>query len=162
MTTPAPRTDAQTVTDESLLVALPRQLWAAWNRRDGPAFAALFAEEGELIGFDGSHVAGRAAIAAHLGAIFAEHQTPAYVGIVRDVRVLAPDVALLRADTGLLPHGAADLQPQFNAVQVIAVVRRDGRWQIASLQNTPAQFHGRPEAVERLTNELRQRLPAAR
>ena len=31
----------------------------------------------------------------------------------------------------------------------------DGQWRIALFQNTPAQFHGRPEAAEALTDELR-------
>ncbi|MGZ4033139.1 MAG: SgcJ/EcaC family oxidoreductase, partial [Tumebacillaceae bacterium] len=29
-------------------------------------------------------------------------------------------------------------------------------WQIALFQNTPAQFHGRPELVEQMTAELRE------
>jgi hypothetical protein len=28
-------------------------------------------------------------------------------------------------------------------------------WQLASLQNTPAAFHGRPDLADQLTDELR-------
>jgi hypothetical protein len=40
---------------------------------------------------------------------------------------------------------------------MVAVRTADG-WRITLLQNTPAQFHGRPEAVEALTTELRAEL----
>jgi hypothetical protein len=32
------------------------------------------------------------------------------------------------------------------------------KWRIALFQNTPAQFHGRPELVQQLTEQLRQLL----
>jgi hypothetical protein len=34
-------------------------------------------------------------------------------------------------------------------------VRETDAWRAGSLQNTPAQLRGRPEAVEALTDELR-------
>ena len=67
-----------------------RALYAAfldgWNRRSGAAVAAGFADDGDVIGFDGSSNHGRLAIAADLRQIFGSHQTPAYVGVVRSVR----------------------------------------------------------------------------
>ena len=33
--------------------------------------------------------------------------------------------------------------------------RRDGQWRIVYYQNTPAAYHGRPELVVALTDELR-------
>ena len=84
--------------------------------------------------------------------------TAAYVGKVREVRFLTPAVALLRAVVGMLPHGQTDLNPATNAIQSLVAVKKDGNWRIALFQNTPAQFHGRPEAVEQLTEELRQLL----
>lgn len=74
------------------------------------------------------------------------------------MRALGQDVALLRAVAGLLPHGQADLNPAANAIQSLVAVRRDGAWRIALFQNTPAQFHGRPELAEQLTAELRELL----
>jgi hypothetical protein len=43
-------------------------------------------------------------------------------------------------------------------VQTLVAVRQGDAWRIASFQNTPAAFHGRPEAVEELTRELRELL----
>jgi uncharacterized protein (TIGR02246 family) len=137
---------------------LYRQLLESWNQREAAAYADLFAEDGNIVGFDGSPVNGKAQIAAHIGAIFADHQTAAYVLKVREVRFLAPEVALLRAVVGMLPPGKADLNPAVNAIQTLLAVRSGGVWRAALLQSTPAQFHSRPEAAQALSDELRQLL----
>jgi uncharacterized protein (TIGR02246 family) len=138
------------------IVALYAGILSGWNRRDATAMAAGFAVDGSLVGFDGSSVEGRAAIAAHLTPIFANHPTPPFTAKVREVRVLTPDSALLRAIAGMVPPGKKELSPALNAVQTLVAVRRDGRWWAAHFQNTPAAFHGRPEEVEAFTEELRQ------
>lgn len=144
----------------SAVSALYEQLLASWNARDVASYAALFAPDGNIVGFDGSQVDGPAAIAAHLGQIFADHPTPTYLAKVREVRALGLDVVLLRAVAGLLPRGQADLNPAANAIQSLVAVRRDGAWRIALFQNTPAQFHDRPELAQQLTAELRELLPS--
>lgn len=137
-----------------------RALYAAfhrrWNARDAAAIAELFADDGNLVGFDGSQVDGRPAIASHLGEIFAHHQTAAYIGIVRDVRFPTTDSALLLAVAGMVPPGQDDINPAVNTVQSLLASRHDGGWRIDLLQSTPAASHGRPEASEALTEELRQ------
>ena len=143
---------------DSPIAALYRQLLDSWNRRDASAFAALFADDGVSIGFDGSSMSGQAEIAATLGQIFADHITAAYIARVRDIRLLAPDVALLRAVVGMVPPGQPDINPAVNALQTLVVVLRVDEWRIALLQNTPAQFHGRPAMSEALTRELRELL----
>jgi uncharacterized protein (TIGR02246 family) len=135
--------------------ALYDALIAAWNRRDAAAIAALFAPEGQLVGFDGSQVNGAAEIAAHLAPIFASHPTPPFTTVVRGVRALGPDAAILSAVAGMAPPGQADLKPELNAVQTLVAARRDGAWRIEMFQNTPAALHGRPEAVAAMTAELR-------
>lgn len=150
--------DASPADETQAITALYQQLLASWNARDAEGYAALFAPDGNVVGFDGSPLDGPAAIAAHLGQIFADHPTPTYVAKVREVRALGQDVALLRAVAGLLPRGQADLNPAANAIQSLVAVRHDGAWRIALFQNTPAQFHGRPELAEQLTAELRELL----
>jgi uncharacterized protein (TIGR02246 family) len=81
------------------------RLIEAWDKRNARDFALLFASDANVIGFDGSQVNGQLEIGAHLSEIFAHHQTPRYISIVRDVRVIATDVTLLRANTGLVPTG---------------------------------------------------------
>lgn len=142
--------------DPAEIRALYHDLIDAWNRRDADAYAALVAEDGNLVGFDGSQLDGRAAIAAELRRIFGEHPTAPYIAKVREVRVLAPGVALLRAVVGMVPPGQTEINPAVNAVQSLVAVNHDGEWRIAVFQNTPAQFHGRPDLVQQLTDELRQ------
>jgi uncharacterized protein (TIGR02246 family) len=141
--------------DEQEVRELYRRLLDGWNRRDAAAMAALFTENGNVVGFDGSQLSGPGEIAAVLGKIFAEHQTPPFVDIVREVRSLSPDVALLRATVGMVPPGQAELNPALNAIQSLVAARRGGQWRIELFQNTPAAFHGRPEEVQKLTDELR-------
>jgi len=131
-----------------------RRILDGWNRRDAAAFAAPFADDGEVIGFDGSQTAGRARITAEMQRIFSDHATGSYVGKIRSVRMLGAQAALLQAVAGVVPA------PKLNAVQTLVAQQREGRWQVILYQNTPAQFHGRPDLTEGLTDELRRELTA--
>jgi uncharacterized protein (TIGR02246 family) len=131
-----------------------------WNRRSGAAVAAGFADDGDIIGFDGTHHHGRLAIAAEFRQIFTSHQTALYAAVIRSVRPIAPGAAVLMAHAGMIPAGGddpeADLDPAMHTVHtVVAVDEGGGRWKIALLQATPAAWHGRPQAREALTEELR-------
>jgi hypothetical protein len=86
--------------------------------------------------------------------IFADHETGEYVGIVREVVPVTPDVRLVRAVAGLVPAGQPDLNAALNSIQRMLLKRTAAHWRIVTYQNTPAQFHGRPAEVERLTAEL--------
>ncbi|CCQ44958.1 conserved hypothetical protein [Pseudarthrobacter siccitolerans] len=134
-------------------------LIGAWNRRDARAMADCFRKGGLQIGFDGSTATGPDEIFRHLDPIFKGHATATYVTKVREVRRLAPDTALLTAIAGLVPPGRVDISPATNAHQTLVAVREDGVWGIELFQNTPAQFHGRPELVNAMTAELHQLLP---
>jgi uncharacterized protein (TIGR02246 family) len=144
--------------DDAPIAALYRQVLESWNRRDASAFAMLFDDEGHSIGFDGSPITGREEIATTLSQIFADHVTATYRGKIRGIRFLAPHVALLRAVVGMVPPGQSDINPAVNALQTMVAVNFAGDWRIALLQSTPAQFHGRPEMAEALTEELRRLL----
>lgn len=143
---------------ESAARALYQRLLDGWNARDGEAMAAPFAEDGVVIGFDGSLITGRAAIANEMSTIFADHITPIYIALVRDARALTPDSAILRADAGLLPRDQTDLNPALNARQTLVAVNHAGVWRVVLFQNTPAQLHGRPDLAEALTADLRAKL----
>jgi uncharacterized protein (TIGR02246 family) len=137
------------------------RLLGAWNDRDAEAFAALFGDDGAMIGFDGSQAEGRA-IRDHLQSIFADHPTAAYVARVREVRSLAPGVALLRAAAGMVPPGGDDLDPAVNTLQTLLARQVGDGWRIVLFQNTPAQFHGRPELTKEHLAELRPLLRAGK
>lgn len=147
-----------TTREAEYIVMLYRRMIDGWNTHDSTAMAALFAEDANVIGFDGSQMNGRADIETTIGAIFADHVTAAYVAIVREVRLLSPDTAILRAVVGMIPPGKSDLNAATNAIQSLVAAKVDGTWKIVLFQNTPAQFHGRPDLSEQLTAELRQLL----
>jgi uncharacterized protein (TIGR02246 family) len=140
--------------DHSDTITLYTQLLEAWNRRSADDFAALFTEEGNTVGFDGSPVDGRSAIASSLRDIFAHHPTAAYVAKIREVRRIGDDVRLLRAVVGMVPPGKTELNPAVNAIQSAVIVGSSGPLKIALLHNTPAAFHGRPQVAQQLTDEL--------
>ncbi len=147
-------TPVQSAEDE--IRALYHAMIDGWNRKSAEGFAAPFAEDGESIGFDGSQTVGQANIVSDLQRIFADHPTGTYVGKVKGVRPVAPHTAVLRAVAGVVPAGQSDLRPELNSIQTVVFAERDGQWRIVLLQNTPAQFHGRPELVDALTEELRE------
>jgi len=147
--------------EETEVRLLHQELLKAWNEKNARKMADLMAENGNLVGFDGSQIDGRQQVESVLGKIFADHPTAAYVAIVREVRLLSSDVALLRAVAGMVPPGQSDINPAVNAVQSLIAAKEQGRWRIALFHNTPAAFHGRPELSEQLTEELRRALRAS-
>ncbi|RAP73890.1 DUF4440 domain-containing protein [Paenibacillus montanisoli] len=138
------------------VIQVYQDMLSGWNSRDALQMAAPFTEEGGLIGFDGSEVAGRSGIEAHLTPIFAHHKTPFYYCKVKAVKLLGPETALLRSYAGLVPDGKNELDPNLNAHHTMVAVKRDGRWRIEHFQNTPAQFHMEPDRARQMTEELSQ------
>lgn len=135
--------------------SLYRGMIEGWNKRSAETMAALFAEDADVVGFDGSPMKGRAEIESTMRQIFADHPTAAYVSKIREIRFLTPDVAVLRAVVGMIPPGKSDINPAVNAIQTLIAVKKDGQWRVAVYHNTPAAFHGRPELSAALTEELR-------
>ena len=148
--------------DERSVRALYEGVLGQWNARDAKRMAGLFARDCNLVGFDGSQLEGSAAVESEMTRIFADHPTARYVGIVREVQFLSQHVAVLRAVAGMVPPGQADLNPSLNAIQTLIATKRDESWRVVLYQNTPAAFHGRPEAVKALTDELRQQMSTTR
>jgi uncharacterized protein (TIGR02246 family) len=141
---------------DAQIQALYSSFLDGWNRRSGAAVAACFADDGDIIGFDGTHHRGRLSIAADLRAVFGSHQTPAYVAVVRSVRPVADRVAVLMANAGMIPPGGHDLDPDLHTVHtMVAVDEGRGRWRISLFQATPAAWHGHPYLRDELTEELR-------
>jgi len=134
------------------------RLIEAWDKRNARDYALQFTSDASLVGFDGTQVNGQLDIGAHLTEVFTHHQTPRYVSIVREVRMLANDVTLLRANTGLIPAGKDDIDQALSAVQSMVAVQKGGKWKIALFHNTPAAYHMRPDLAKQLAEELRAKL----
>ena len=134
--------------------ALYARFLAGWNQRSGVTVSSVFADDGDLIELDGTLRSGRLTIAADMRRMFSEYGTPTFVGVVRSVRKLTEGVAVLHAVAGMVPPGAAGLDPALHTVHVLTAVDDGGRWKVAVLQSTPARFGGRADAVAALTAEL--------
>jgi uncharacterized protein (TIGR02246 family) len=141
---------------------LYERMIAGWNAGDAVAMTRDFADDGQIVGFDGSEVSGREQIAAHLAGIFADHKVASFVTLVHEVREIAPNVMMLRAHAGMVPPGKSEINRATNAVQTLVAVKRGDRWQIALFQNTPAAWHGRDDDANALTAELQAAFDASR
>jgi len=150
--------DATPSGDEAAVRALYIALLHAWNERDAAGFAAQFLEDGSIIGYDGSIVDGQAEIARHIGDIFRQHETPIYVQRIKRVRFLTPDIAILRSYVGMPTVPTLVINPALNSIQSLVAQRLAGAWRVALFQNTPAQFHGRPDLVAAMTEKLQRTL----
>jgi uncharacterized protein (TIGR02246 family) len=131
---------------------------AAWNARSARDFAAQFAADGHIVGFDGSMADTAAEIEAHLSQVFGSHMTATYVWKIREVRSLDDGAAMLRAVVGMVPPDGSNVNAAANSIQTLIAERGDEGWRAVMLHTTPAAFHGRPEAVDALTRELRELL----
>jgi uncharacterized protein (TIGR02246 family) len=158
MSEPADQTQESLSTDGFEVSSLYQKILDSWNKHSATDFAALFFEDGNVVGFDGSQMNGRAEIESTLQQIFNDHETAPYVGKIKEVRFMTPTAAVLRAIGGVIPLGTSDINPALNTIQTVIAAKEDDTWRIALYQNTPAQFHGRPDLVEQLSEELRKLL----
>jgi uncharacterized protein (TIGR02246 family) len=136
------------------------QMLDGWNRGDGGLFASPFAEDGDLVGFDGTHLKGRQQIASfHQQLLETYVKGSRLVGKIRDVRFLTPNVAIMQAVGGTIMKGQADIDPDRNSIHTLVFKKEKGdKWFVAAFQNTRVQYIGRPEMSNELTKELREEL----
>ena len=112
-----------------------QRMLAAWGRGDGQAYGAPFTDDATYVGFDGSHTVGRDAIAVSHQRLFDTWlKGTRLVGQVDSVRLLAPDVALVRA-TGATVMPGKD-RPVRPSIQTLVAVKRDDDWRFAAFHNT--------------------------
>jgi len=145
-TTPMHETStANHSTDEAAVRALYQQLMNGWNQGSGAVFAAAFTEDGDLVGFDGTHLNGREEIAPFHQELFDKWlKGSRLVGQVKDVRFLSPDVALIHAVGGTVMRGKGEPSPERDSIQTLVAVRQEGgAWRLAAFQNTRVRPMGR-------------------
>src|SRR5689334_12416255 len=113
--------------DEEQVRLLYNNLLSHWNNTNAAAFAGLFAIDGNAIGFDGSQMNGKEEVEKEISAVFAQHKTAAYVGIVRELRSPAPGIFILRAVAGMIPPGTKKIKPEVNAIQTLIAQKEKER-----------------------------------
>lgn len=110
---------------------------AAWNRHDAQAFAAVHADDADVVNVEGWWRQGRAALERNLRAAFASVFRQRTLTFARIVRFLPSGIAIAHArwvmSGARTPQGLA--RPT-RGVQTLVLQKRGAEWRIAALQNT--------------------------
>ncbi len=123
--------------DEAAVRALYGQLMEGWNRGSGAAFAAAFADDGDLVAFDGTHFRGRKEIALFHQELFDKWMKGTrLLGRVERVRFPNPDVAVIHAVGGTVARGRIEPSPERDSIQTLVATKRQGEWRLVAFQNT--------------------------
>jgi uncharacterized protein (TIGR02246 family) len=145
--------------DEAAIRTLYQQMIDGWNKGSGQAFAAPYTDNSDFIGFDGTYMKGRQQIASFHQMLFDKFlRGSRLIGKIRSVRFIAENVAIMIAVGGTVMAGQSDIEPERNSIHTIVAIKRDSNWHFTAFQNSRAQYIGRPEEFQALTEELRQEL----
>lgn len=138
---------------------LYKQMIDGWNSGSGDAFAAPFTDDSDFIGFDGTHMKGPQQISSFHQMLFDRFvKGSRLVGKVRGIRFVRSDVAIMIAVGGTVMGGQSDIEPERNSIHTLVAIKRDAKWHFTAFQNSRAQYIGRPEKSQELTEELRREL----
>jgi uncharacterized protein (TIGR02246 family) len=124
--------------DEALIRDVEARQALVWNQHDAGAYADLFTEDGDVVNVLGWWWQGRAQISSRLSDAFAWifRDSTLTVGDVH-VRFLDPETAIVHVrwtmDGAKAPPGAP--APR-EGIQLQILGKTEGRWLIASFQNT--------------------------
>jgi uncharacterized protein (TIGR02246 family) len=113
----------------------------ALNTHDAGTVSAFYTDDAELIVRDSPVISGRAAIRAWWRAYFGEPRPYRALLIIDEIRMIAPDVALVNITaTGAFTQQAADqLTPVRYARATWVLTREAGEWRIAELLVLPGE-----------------------
>jgi len=110
----------------------------AWNQHNAHAYAALFAEDGDVVNVVAWWWKGRAEIESNLTRMFANifrESTLTFRQV--EVRFLTPEIAIAHARWTMTgAHMPPGLPEPREGLQTLTVQKRNGRWLIAAFQNT--------------------------
>jgi uncharacterized protein (TIGR02246 family) len=122
---------------ESKLQNLLQRVLAAWERGDGRALAAEFADDGDIVFFEGSCLQGRPQIEAVMQHLFETTlRDTRYLAQVKALRFVTPEVALMQTLGGVVFPEETIIPVERCSVQTFVIVRIRGTWSVASFQNT--------------------------
>lgn len=122
--------------DAAAVRDLFRQLLDGWNGGSGDAFAAPFQTEADFIAFDGSHVKGRAEIAAVHQELFDKWlKGSRLVAEIKSIRFLSSEVALLHATGDTVLSGRDRPSKVRDSIQTLVAVKEGTDWKFAAFHN---------------------------
>ncbi|MFG2028684.1 SgcJ/EcaC family oxidoreductase [Streptomyces sp. NPDC048825] len=114
----------------------------AWNRGDGAAFAATYAEDAEFITFDGTHLRGRPEMARNFQIYFDNYTKGTrlvFTKVPVTLRYPAPGTAVMITTGCVANPGEPECRPDSHSIQTYVAVNRKQGWELVSFQNTRVQ-----------------------
>ncbi len=139
-----PTVDAQTPSaDETAIKQLVQQVQDGWNAHDGAAFSAPFAADADYVVVNGMKIKGRDEIEKGHTRIFTSiYKDSRNVAGLKGIRFLRPDVAIVHLEWSL-EYSAGGEKKNARAMNSWVVTKDNGKWSIASFQNTAIQAEQR-------------------
>lgn len=118
--------------------AVPARMNEGWNSGSAAAFLADFADDAELVDFEGSIHKGREAMIAFHQPIFDTVMKGSRLvrGEVPFARVVRPGWGLVHHRVAMVLPGEKEPPPGRVFMQLLALVWQNDRWEIAALQNS--------------------------
>jgi uncharacterized protein (TIGR02246 family) len=106
----------------------------AFHKGDAKALADFWTEDGDFTDQTGRHIKGRAALEKAFKQMFAEDEGLKLHIESESLRFVTPDVAIEDGITAVIP---ADGSPPTRARYTIVHVKKDGKWLLSSVRNSP-------------------------
>jgi len=145
--------------DEDAIRARYQQKIDGWKAGNGCEFAAPYTDDSDYIGFDGTYLTGRQEIASLHQMLFDKIvKGSRLVGKIRSIRFLTSAIAIVTAVGGTVMAGQSDIDPERNSIHMLVAMKENAIWRFTAFQNSRAQFIGRPEEAQALTDDLMQLL----
>jgi len=126
-------TAAQDPPEKTAVMAIDRAFEAAYAKADPKAIADFFTEDAQYTSDSGRTFAGRQAIEDSVRAAFAKNRGAKLAIAPDSVRVVAPEVLL---ESGSTTVTAKDGETN-GALYTAVYVKKDGKWKISQLVETP-------------------------
>lgn len=138
--------------EKAAIVANDRAFEAAYAKADVKAVADFFTEDAEYTADDGRTFSGRAAIEESLRAGFLANKGAKLTISADSVRPLSPEILVEKGSTSVTSKTGEETGAQYIAIYV----KKDGKWKISQLVETPLPVqtpHERLSELEWLVGE---------
>lgn len=123
--------------DDAAIRKIASRLQDGWNKGDGKAFAAPFAEDADYVVVNGMRIKGRDTIAAGHQRIFdTVYKDSHNTATVQSVRFIRDDVAVAHIEWHLKFRENA-VEREGKAMCSMVMTKKNGEWSIIAFHNTP-------------------------
>lgn len=123
--------------DQAAFDAILERQEQAWIDEDGAAFAATFHEDGDVVTFNGDHLAGREGIAEGMQYYFDNFIEGSRLHLLEEhVRYVESDVVVIVRESCLIDEGETECRADSLSTNTNVLTRERGEWLQTSFQNT--------------------------